>query len=70
MASPSAADCGNDRALGPARDVRLKSGFPDPLNDMFDLLWSGGVRHVYDHGNLLSGLVPKKNAAIFIAASV
>jgi hypothetical protein len=65
MASASAADCGYNRALGPARDVGGESGFPDALNDVVDLLRSRTIRHVYDHGNLLIECYPKKtNAAI------
>jgi hypothetical protein len=70
MASSATTDRGDDRTLSPTRDVRLKSGLPDSLNDVFNLLWGSGVRHIYDHGNLLSGLIPKTNAAISIAASV
>ena len=38
MSPPAAADRGDDSALGAARDVRLKAGFADALDDVFDLL--------------------------------
>jgi len=34
----------------PLSDVGLEAGFPDPLNDVFDLFRSGAVRHVHNHG--------------------
>jgi hypothetical protein len=37
MAAPTAADGGNDGALGATRDVRLESSFADALNDVVAL---------------------------------
>ena len=51
MAASTAADGGNDGALGSTRDMGLESGFADALNDVLDLLLGGAVRHVYDHGD-------------------
>jgi hypothetical protein len=63
MASASASDRRNYSALGPTGDVRLKPGFADALNDVFNLLGSGAVRHVHDHGCGLSDLNPTKEKA-------
>jgi hypothetical protein len=52
--APAAADGGNDCAFGAARNVWLKSGLAYALNDVFDLLLRGAVRHVHDHDDDLS----------------
>jgi hypothetical protein len=45
--------------------VRLESGFADTLNDVIDLLFSGVVGHVHNHGDDPSfPLPPKTKAAI------
>jgi hypothetical protein len=67
MASASASDRRNYSALGPAGDVRLKAGFADALNDVFNLLGSGAVRHVHDHGCGLSDLNPTKEKAAILS---
>jgi hypothetical protein len=68
MASSTAADRSNDGALGATRDVRLKAGFTDALNDVFDLLFGGAVRHVDDHDGgpflLFQKAAQKRKAAI------
>jgi hypothetical protein len=61
MATSAAADRRNDGALGTSGDVGLESGFADPLNDVLDLLRSGVVGHVHDHGNGLSIVFCKKS---------
>src|ERR1700704_2641952 len=60
MATAAAADRRNDGALGTSGDVGLESGFADPLNDVLDLLRSGVVGHVHNHGNGLSIVFCKK----------
>jgi hypothetical protein len=65
MTAPAAADGGDNGALGPASDVRLESGFSNPLNDVLDLFRSGAVRHVHNHGRNPFGVSgPKTKAAI------
>jgi hypothetical protein len=64
MTAPAAADGGDNGALGPASDVRLESGFPDPLNDVLNLFRSGAVGHVHNHEEILSSLSTKTKAAI------
>jgi hypothetical protein len=54
MASPATADRRNNGALGASCDVRLESSFADALNNVFDLLFRGAVRHVHNHGDDLS----------------
>ncbi len=68
MAAAATANGGHDGAFGAPGDVRLESGFADTLNDVLDLLFSGVVGHVDDHGDYLSVLPPKTKAAISIAA--
>src|SRR5438552_14653361 len=50
MAAASAPDRGYDCTFGPPCNVRGEPGLADSLNDVFNLFWSGAVRHVYDHG--------------------
>jgi hypothetical protein len=49
----SAADGGNDGALGAASDVRLVSGFANAFDDVVDFLLGGFLGHVDDHGLVL-----------------
>src|SRR5208282_2318380 len=64
MAASTTAHRRHDGALGATRDVGLEAGFADALNDMVDLLFSGAVGHVHNHGNDLSLLPPKTKAAM------
>src|SRR3984893_14117616 len=65
MATTAASDRRNDGALGTTGDVGLESGFADALNDVLDLLRSGVVGHVHNHGNGLSILLCKKRKPRF-----
>jgi hypothetical protein len=47
--------------------VRLESSFADALNNVFDLLFRGAVRHVHNHGDDLS-ICRKNKSREFIAA--
>src|SRR5258708_4058816 len=60
MAAAAAAHRRDNRAFGTARDVRLKAGFPDTLNDVFNLLFGGVVGHVHNHGDDLSSCRQKQ----------
>jgi hypothetical protein len=46
---PSAADCGDDGALGSARDMSLVSGFADAVSNVLDLFFRGALGHVDNH---------------------
>jgi hypothetical protein len=67
MAPASASDGGDNSALRTARDVGLKAGFTDALNDVFDLLGGGVIRHVHDHGCYLSDVLPEKQKAAMLS---
>jgi hypothetical protein len=54
MAASTASDGRDYGAFGATRDVRLKSGFADALNDVVDLLFGGAVGHIHNHGDNLS----------------
>lgn len=49
MPSSAAANGGDDCPFGAARNVRLESRLPYALNDVFDLLLGGALRHVHNH---------------------
>src|SRR4029077_17049622 len=51
MAAPAAAHRRNDGAFGAPSDVRLESRVADTLNYMLNLLCSGVVGHVHNHGD-------------------
>ena len=57
----SAADCGYDRPLGAARNVRLVASLADTVDHVRNFLFGGFLGHVDDHGKLSSLKSPLKN---------